>query len=186
MCDSENDCGDNSDETASECGGTTRPCSESEFRCNDGRCIPGNKVCFDTICSQQNLQIKVCDGTIQCADGFDEAQCQKRTCLPGHRQCEDGTCILARKWCDRRRDCPNASDEMNCTTVVGFAFGSFWCSKKYCKLVPNQNKTIGIYLRKKLYLRLSKKKGVSVLLLNQNPLHVSDPSRMFAFRIRMC
>lgn len=36
MCDSENDCGDNTDETDIECGGTSRPCSESEFRCNDG------------------------------------------------------------------------------------------------------------------------------------------------------
>lgn len=44
MCDSENDCGDDSDETDPSCGGTSRPCSESEFRCNDGRCIPGNKV----------------------------------------------------------------------------------------------------------------------------------------------
>jgi low density lipoprotein-related protein 2 len=34
MCDSENDCGDNTDETDIECGGTSRPCSESEFRCN--------------------------------------------------------------------------------------------------------------------------------------------------------
>lgn len=44
MCDSENDCGDDSDETDPSCGGTSRPCSESEFRCNDGRCIPGSKV----------------------------------------------------------------------------------------------------------------------------------------------
>lgn len=44
MCDSENDCGDNSDETDASCGGTSRPCSESEFRCNDGKCIPGSKV----------------------------------------------------------------------------------------------------------------------------------------------
>lgn len=46
MCDSENDCGDDSDETDPSCGGTSRPCSESEFRCTDGRCIPGNKVLY--------------------------------------------------------------------------------------------------------------------------------------------
>lgn len=105
MCDSENDCTDNSDETDPECGGTSRPCSESEFRCNDGRCIPESKVC---------------DGTIQCNDGLDESQCHLRKCVEGMRQCDDGTCIAEHKWCDRRRDCPNASDETNCTKNVIF------------------------------------------------------------------
>lgn len=99
MCDSENDCGDDSDETDPSCGGTSRPCSESEFRCNDGRCIPGNKVC---------------DGTVQCSDGLDESQCKMRQCSSGYRQCDDGTCIAKHRWCDRRRDCPNASDETHC------------------------------------------------------------------------
>ncbi|GMT30081.1 hypothetical protein PFISCL1PPCAC_21378, partial [Pristionchus fissidentatus] len=102
MCDSENDCGDNSDETDPSCGGTSRPCSESEFRCNDGKCIPGNKVC---------------DGTVQCSDGLDESQCKMRKCRPGHRQCNDGMCIAEHKWCDRKKDCADASDEQQCTDV---------------------------------------------------------------------
>ncbi|CAI4230259.1 unnamed protein product [Auanema sp. JU1783] len=103
MCDTENDCGDNSDETHSSCGGTSRPCSESEFRCNDGKCIPGSKVC---------------DGTVQCSDGLDESQCLARSCAANHRQCDDGTCIPEHKWCDRKKDCPNATDETNCSEVT--------------------------------------------------------------------
>ena len=30
------------------------------------------------------------------------------------RQCDDGTCIPEHKWCDRRRDCLNATDELHC------------------------------------------------------------------------
>ncbi|VDK47362.1 unnamed protein product [Anisakis simplex] len=120
MCDSENDCGDDSDETDASCGGTSRPCSESEFRCNDGRCIPGNKVC---------------DGTVQCSDGLDESQCKMRDCLRGYKQCDDGTCILEHRWCDRRRDCFNASDELHCENYPGRRECStyeFMCDNSVC------------------------------------------------------
>lgn len=127
MCDSENDCGDNSDENDPSCGGTSRPCSESEFRCNDGKCIPGSKVfsrlllIFIAFMGYSWL-CQVCDGTVQCSDGLDESQCTLRKCAPGHRQCDDGTCIVEHKWCDRRKDCPNAADETNCSHVVGYHF----------------------------------------------------------------
>jgi hypothetical protein len=63
MCDSENDCGDNSDETDASCGGTSRPCSESEFRCRDGKCIPGTKV----NCDVYNVDIVFTQFVYRCA-----------------------------------------------------------------------------------------------------------------------
>lgn len=120
MCDSENDCGDDSDETDPSCGGTSRPCSESEFRCNDGRCIAGSKVC---------------DGTVQCSDGLDESQCRMRDCMQGYKKCSDGTCVLAHRWCDRRRDCPDASDELRCQDYAGRRACSpfeFECANSVC------------------------------------------------------
>uniref|UniRef100_A0A915IHZ3 EGF-like domain-containing protein n=1 Tax=Romanomermis culicivorax TaxID=13658 RepID=A0A915IHZ3_ROMCU len=103
MCDHENDCGDNSDETDPTCGATTRPCSESEFRCNDGRCIRGAEVC---------------DGRSNCQDGGDEQNCKNSVCVPGKRKCNDGLCISEQFWCDRRKDCGDASDETNCSKAV--------------------------------------------------------------------
>lgn len=57
---------------------------------------------------------QVCDGTVQCNDGLDESQCKIRQCATGFHQCIDGTCIPEHRWCDRRKDCPDASDEVHC------------------------------------------------------------------------
>jgi len=36
-------------------------------------------------------------------------------CRPGEFRCGDGvTCISRSKWCNRRTDCPDGSDERNC------------------------------------------------------------------------
>ena len=36
-------------------------------------------------------------------------------CQPGHWRCKDGTCISLMWLCDGERDCPDDSDELNCT-----------------------------------------------------------------------
>merc|ERR1719322_29370 len=65
LCDFENDCGDNTDESEETCAGRYRECSESEFRCNNDKCIPGRWKS---------------DHDDDCGDGSDEDSCDDHTC----------------------------------------------------------------------------------------------------------
>uniref|UniRef100_A0A8C9EZD8 EGF-like domain-containing protein n=1 Tax=Pavo cristatus TaxID=9049 RepID=A0A8C9EZD8_PAVCR len=70
-------------------------CTNNEFRCTSGRCIPAHWYC---------------DQGIDCADGSDEPP-HVRTCSSDQFRCDDGRCIPATWICDGDNDCGDMSDE---------------------------------------------------------------------------
>ncbi|CAG2053446.1 unnamed protein product [Timema podura] len=121
-CDGNQDCGDASDEDDCDLankldltslkspsrrrldgklGEIVAPCPGSDFTCLDGSCVPMSRRC---------------DGTIDCPNGADEAECEdiKTQCKPGEFRCRDGVCISDTYVCDNVSDCGDLSDEQDC------------------------------------------------------------------------
>ncbi|KAJ8276085.1 hypothetical protein COCON_G00078370 [Conger conger] len=115
-CDSDNDCGDMSDEL--ECPTTT--CDPAvQFRCvTSGSCIP--------------LAFK-CDHEDDCGDNSDEEHCDSHRCGPSEFRCARGVCIREAWRCDGDNDCRDWSDETNCTEEQHTCeAGSFQCHTGHC------------------------------------------------------
>ena len=58
--------------------------------------------------SSDILYIVLCDGPMFVSNGL---------CLHGHAMCDEGTCILSHYVCDGTVDCPDESDEVDCSHV---------------------------------------------------------------------
>ncbi|XP_061163155.1 basement membrane-specific heparan sulfate proteoglycan core protein-like [Saccostrea echinata] len=110
-CDGLPECRDNSDEK--NCETSTLPptlapeiCTETEFRCNDGMCMPKDLIC---------------DGTPDCDDQSDESQtlCGTSTVCPeGQFRCDNGECVRTDAPCNFVQDCTDGSDEAVSTCGV--------------------------------------------------------------------
>ncbi|XP_069110175.1 prolow-density lipoprotein receptor-related protein 1-like [Argopecten irradians] len=71
-------------------------------------CALGLFTCSNFMCVHIE---KFCDGTPDCSDLSDEANCM---CDTSQFQCKSGLCIARQFRCDRDMDCPDWDDEVGC------------------------------------------------------------------------
>ncbi|KAI5929752.1 Low-density lipoprotein receptor-related protein 2 [Manis javanica] len=139
VCDGDADCADGYDEYQN-C--TRRSCSENDFTCNNGLCVPrwyrcdryndcgdysDERNCSYSTCSETQFTCQngfcinkayVCDGENDCRDNSDEQEhlCHipETTCPPHQFKCDNGNCTEMVKVCNRLDDCSDNSDEKGC------------------------------------------------------------------------
>ncbi|XP_014481783.1 PREDICTED: low-density lipoprotein receptor-related protein 2 [Dinoponera quadriceps] len=111
VCDGENDCLDNSDETQN----CTKPtCGTNEFQCKSGRCVP---ITFH------------CDSENDCGDYSDEVGCPNITCSSNQFACANNRCIPLNWKCDSENDCGDNSDEGEFCAAKTCSYFQFTCPR---------------------------------------------------------
>eukprot|EP00057_Strongylocentrotus_purpuratus_P026506 XP_011680980.1 PREDICTED: low-density lipoprotein receptor-related protein 1 isoform X3 [Strongylocentrotus purpuratus] len=120
LCDGDNDCGDNTDETHGGCYNQT--CGPNKFQCPNNKCIPMRWTC---------------DGDYDCGDSRDSDETHElcsghipeKTCDPDVFKCDNGRCISTSWHCDQEDDCGDNSDEKDCKYCRE---GLFECANGAC------------------------------------------------------
>ncbi|XP_045387720.1 low-density lipoprotein receptor-related protein 3 isoform X2 [Lemur catta] len=99
-------------------------CQADEFRCDNGKCLPGPWQC---------------NTVDECGDGSDEGNCSAPASEPPGSLCPGGTfpcsgarstrCLPVERRCDGTQDCGDGSDEAGCPDLAcGRRLGSFYGS----------------------------------------------------------
>ncbi|EHH62202.1 hypothetical protein EGM_20440, partial [Macaca fascicularis] len=99
-------------------------CQADEFRCDNGKCLPGPWQC---------------NAVDECGDGSDEGNCSAPASEPPGSLCPGGTfpcsgarstrCLPVERRCDGLQDCGDGSDEAGCPDLAcGRRLGSFYGS----------------------------------------------------------
>ncbi|XP_077990597.1 G-protein coupled receptor GRL101-like, partial [Glandiceps talaboti] len=104
-CDFASDCSDNSDEE--NCDHIIRNCTEKEFQCQNGQCVPLERRCF----------LDEGDIHLGCKDGTHLINCNHAECSEEDLKCRNGHCVSQSLVCNGYLECPVFTDEEGCVHV---------------------------------------------------------------------